>query len=457
MMSMTKKIPNIYRRLLLIFLVLSMTLTLSAQFGGGQGTEDDPYIISTHEHLNNINITDDHGVYRYYIYHFLQNQDIIFTEEMFQEGSIYYNEGTGWETIGKSTSRFTGQYDGAGYEIANIVINRPSNGQGLFGYGNEAVLKNIRVTNIVINSAGDSGGVIGRIDGCQVINCFSSGTITVTNRQTGGLVGYIGTGSIITDCYSSAEVRGVTRLGALVGRALGNSQINSSFSAGSVQGGSVSGGIVGFLESGTVNNSYSFAEVTVTTNQGGGVVGTAAGNSAVINSYAAGSVNGTGGGLIGQGGTATNSYWDTEATGKDNSAGGAGAMGRLTRQMIYPYGENTFTDWDFDDIWVHDEDFEHEVNPGNNEGYPYLHFQDFGPDIIIDPPVVSIEITEIDGTDRVRISWEAVENAQSYKIYAVDALTDEDWGDPIAVTDRTEYITTVNSSQFFYVVASADE
>ncbi|MBN1198970.1 MAG: T9SS type A sorting domain-containing protein, partial [Bacteroidales bacterium] len=76
---------------------------------------------------------------------------------------------------------------------------------------------------------------------------------------------------------------------------------------------------------------------------------------------------GTSGGLIGtgSGGLAPNSYWDTETSGKSTSSGG---LGRTTAQMTWPYDVNTFTGWNFINIWAADDDYT------KNNGYPFLGY-----------------------------------------------------------------------------------
>ena len=93
----------------------------------------------------------------------------------------------------------------------------------------------------------------------------------------------------------------------------------------------------------------------------GGLVGFAW-SSNITDSYATGSVTGTGaqvGGLVGYDyhSTITNSYWDTETTERNSSAGGG--LGKTTEEMMT---KETYTDWDFEEIW--------KINEGND--YPKL-------------------------------------------------------------------------------------
>ena len=55
-----------------------------------------------------------------------------------------------------------------------------------------------------------------------------------------------------------------------------------------------------------------------------------------------------------------------EASGLTDSEFGEG---RSREEMTYPYGENTFVDWDFRRVWGADK------NHSINSGYPYLRME----------------------------------------------------------------------------------
>ncbi len=72
-----------------------------------------------------------------------------------------WNQGEGWKPIGSHRSRFTGNYNGAGFVIKGLKINRPDgDAQGLFGCL-EGSVQSLGLKNI--NIQGDSGvGGLGR-------------------------------------------------------------------------------------------------------------------------------------------------------------------------------------------------------------------------------------------------------------------------------------------------------
>ena len=132
-----------------IFLLLcSMTAALSAQtFGGGSGTQSDPYKISTPAHLkelatwvNQNPVTDKTK---------LQVENFISYGKYFiQTGPIDMAEVTDFEPIGKySSTAFAGHYDGQNYPIKNLKFNNTSSHIGLFGVAIGAEFKRIRMVS----------------------------------------------------------------------------------------------------------------------------------------------------------------------------------------------------------------------------------------------------------------------------------------------------------------------
>ena len=232
-----------------------------------------------------------------------------------------YRENGGWTPIGTANYEFSGIFDGNGYKVKNLYINRADeNYQGLFGYSGQATFSNLGIENANIITHGISGGLVGRGKSSTITNCYSTGNIT-TQGISGGLVGH-GNSSTITNCYSSGNVTGQSTSGGLVGH--GNSStITNCYSSCNVvmsgKNGSV-GGLVGIGNNSTITNCYSTGGVSsivtnVTGNHVGGLVGR--GNSSTImNSYSTGNVSAEGGvfgavaGLIGycERANITNSY-----------------------------------------------------------------------------------------------------------------------------------------------------
>jgi len=312
----------------------------------GSGTAADPYQITSPSELywlvhstvfENNNLS---GI------HFLQTQNINLSS------AASWDNGKGWLPIGKRNgTSFSGTYNGNGKLISGLFINRTDenmdDGIGLFGSTHQA---NIHDLGLIL--ANVSGGL-----------------------NVGGLAGH-NNATTITNCFVDGAITGLYNTGGLVGENKSYSAITASYSAGSVSStGNYVGGLVGLNnDHSSIVNCYSTAHVAGEAGNVGGLAGDLYGSSSVSYCYSMGAVTGsynTTGGLLGYiwSGTASNSYWDTESSGRTTSWGGSGVMGRTTAQMTFPYASNTYTGWDFTNVWVADDDYT------MNNGYPYFTWQ----------------------------------------------------------------------------------
>jgi uncharacterized repeat protein (TIGR02543 family) len=229
---------------------------------------------------------------------YLLTNDLDSTTAGYEElASETANEGKGWEPIGTFDNPFTWTFDGQGYEIRDLFINRPDeNDVGLFGYvGWGGVIKNLGVVNVTVTGQWSVGGLVGRnSDYGTVSNSYSTGSVSGDN-YVGGLVGGNYYGGNVTHSYSTGSVTGNLRVGGLVGGNYGI--VSNSYSTGNVSGDDYVGGLVGYSYA-SVSNSYSTGNVT--------------GNEDV-------------GGLVGYNqGSVSNSFWDTKTSGQATSDGGTG-------------------------------------------------------------------------------------------------------------------------------------
>jgi len=156
--------------------------------------------------------------------HILMN-DLDSTSPGYEElASPTANQGKGWEPIGfvrdfipstPSTGcsqptvadepdwwdEFTGTFDGQGYEIRDLFINRPVDDRvGLFGYVYEgSIINNVGAVNVTVTGSMQVGGLVGYSSG-TVSNSYSTGKVT-GNRYIGGLIGQNSGVSIISNSY----------------------------------------------------------------------------------------------------------------------------------------------------------------------------------------------------------------------------------------------------------------
>jgi hypothetical protein len=238
-------------------------------------------------------------------------------------GSETANQGEGWQPIGTSDDGFIGSFDGQGYEIRDLFINRPDEDYvGLFGeVGQEGVTKDISVVNLTVIGDHYVGGLVGHTEGTAT-NCYAAGRVT-GQEHIGCLVGH--NGGIVSNSHSSGSVIGDSRVGGLVG--WNQATLSDSYATCSVTGNSSVGGLVGdnWHYKGSVSNSYSTGTV-IGGRRVGGLVGLNDYGS-VTHSYSIGRVRGESdvGGLVGYNkGTVSNCLWDIQTSQQVSSDGGTG-------------------------------------------------------------------------------------------------------------------------------------
>ncbi|MCT7520348.1 beta strand repeat-containing protein, partial [Aliarcobacter cryaerophilus] len=282
----------------------NVTKLSNTLFEDGFGTTLNPYKITNWTQLQNIN--NSNILTKNYYFNLLNNLSSS-TSDYTNLASNTANGGLGWNPIGDSSNMFNGTFDGLGFTISNLYINRPTqNFVGLFGYTNNATIKNIGLKDVNITGSVYVGGLVGYNDG------------TISNS------------------YATGSVNGDYSIGGLVGINEGG-RISNSYASGTVGGDSYVGGLVG-INSGTITNSYASGNVIAQYNPVGGLVGYNDGT--ISNSYTSGNVTGQSevGGLVGYNNRAiSNSFYDnTKFSGDGVGAGTQTGVTRLTtEQMSY--------------------------------------------------------------------------------------------------------------------------
>lgn len=315
---------------LLILIILLTTSTTYGQFAGGNGTEENPYEISTIDDLQEvINHTDAH---------FIQTNDIDAGE------TEQWNEGKGFEPI----NNFTGSYNGNGYKINDLTIDRPEGSRASMFQSvlQSGVLKNIHTRNVQIRSSSGAAGITG-INYGVITHSSATGTAKA-DRKAGGIAGRNDASGEIHQSFASVDVTSnIDRAGGFVGQ--NNGLIKNAYAMGTVKG-------VG------PNNHMP---------RSGGFVGTLVEGS-IINSYASGKVIGQNPSLGGFYGFITeakiiNSYWNTETSSQSGNSSvpddsEVSLQGLTVAEMIQ---KEVFGDWDFDTVW--------QIKEGAGQAsYPYL-------------------------------------------------------------------------------------
>jgi len=338
-----------------------------------------------------------------------------------------WNGGAGFEPIGSSTTPFQGKFDGKGYTITGLFINRPTtNYVGLFGYVKcdetytDVYVKNVTLESVDITGQNHVGGAIGRAitDGSESAKqTYSEIHITGTvegNDYVGGVFGSISgdwsydTGSLVDKCTSSCTVTALDdKAGGFVG-SVSYLAIERCRASGAVSGDSYVGGFGGDITSWTysrIRKCGATGNVTCTgTSNAGGFggamsgIGDAAANALFEDCYAQGNVSGdqnvggfvgglnyleyfkncystghvTGntnvGGFVGydSSGVYKGCCWDTETSGTETACGSGAVTGvtGYTTEELQSVAVIQGEGWAIGRTW--------NVTAGCNSGYPCL-------------------------------------------------------------------------------------
>ncbi|WP_094760257.1 GLUG motif-containing protein, partial [Sedimentisphaera salicampi] len=373
-------------------------------FAAGDGTVNNPYQISTPDHLEAVNIIESSEP---------NNFNYVLTSDIDLKGRTYDRAVIAPDTDNNRDwhqgARFKGILNGNGYSIIGLTIKSDSHDYlALIGrIDDEGEVRNLTIENADIESSRSGFICVGSVAGVnwgiiENVECSGNLTSTSNGKRIGGLCGFNFEGTIencYADCsvlgsdnsinlgglcgwnedgailnsYANSYVIGGKELGGLCGKAKGavfencfaagnvsgygyiggfcglskESYISNCSITGGVSGNVYTGGFIGSASDGYINNSYCQSNVLARFAVGG----FSGGNSAeVTNCYSAGTIEVFGdsgyiGGFCGTNweGSIEHSFWDTEASGMDTSDGGTG----LTTAEMQEQSTFTGAGWDF--------------------------------------------------------------------------------------------------------------
>jgi len=254
------------------FLLFTVAVNpVRAQFAGGSGTEENPWHVATIDQLQKI------GELEYRRGYFIQVANIDASD------TKNWNDGKGFKPIS-----FFGSFDGNGYLISNLYINRKDEDNvGLFGIlggiisaggtgyiSRTGVISRIGLDNVDITGRNYVGGLAGEKSMAKVTSSFVTGYVT-GERQVGGLVGHFETscdGSLpppdkspdILSSYTRVEVSGTEQVGGVSGSFMqtsftaiyyGCGWIHDTYASGRVSGDDMAGGWVGIMDDSRFHSS----------------------------------------------------------------------------------------------------------------------------------------------------------------------------------------------------------
>lgn len=362
---------------------------VTAPFAGGDGTEANPYQISTVRQFD--------AIRNYLSAHFVLVNDI----------DLYGFYTNIWEPIGSQEDPFTGSLDGAGFSVKNISLaNGPyferfdaafvtinsAISVGLFSCATDASFKNLNLEIASCNVTGGPyiffGGLVGYANGCTVDHVRVSGQVlnvtpgTAGRNYYGGAVGGVvgrADSTTITHSHNACDVTvssnfdpgdsgGITGLGGII--AFSSNSGNISAKGDPIYAGGITG------RSATISESYNIGDIVISGNgtsaNAGGILGY---GGTVTNCYNIGTVSQTNastsssvGSIVGSSRYSTISSCYGVATVKHATTSGieyyiAGVSKTLTEEDMK--NQSSYDGFDFDSIWTW----------GNLSEYPFPELQ----------------------------------------------------------------------------------
>ena len=203
-----------------------------------------------------------------------------------------YQSGEGWVPIGLEIREFKGAYNGNGFRITGLTINRSAAFQGLFGITVGVKLTGIQLVNCAVTGQAYTGALVGWAqNGTGISLCSASGTVKGT-QHVGGLVGY--NAGTLTRSRSAVDVAGDANVGGVAGYNAGGTIVaceaagSTPDPSGSTYTGRFAGSNSGWIwfssstptggfagsNSGNIRSSYGGGNPA--TNPGGGTISTTA-------------------------------------------------------------------------------------------------------------------------------------------------------------------------------------
>lgn len=287
---------------------------------------------------------------------------------------------TGFEVEYDNGAKFSGEFDGKGFTIKNLVYHSDATNakMGLFKTANDAVIKDLFLDNVDIKSVSERAGLlVGEVDGPTVIENVHITNSKVFgnqgNNSAGGLVGYSKANLEITNVsLIDVEIEGEKQgVGGLIGRATdGIVNFNNIVLDITIKGNNRVGGLIGDttrINGTTVTNVLIIADMTANTQHIGSLFGKGDSSNApgengpgiIIDSVVLitkynGAVNNNIGYIQGDNNTLilSNSYIYNESMAHTQSGGGNSAV--IVVENIHEFYDNAWWTTNLASLTAHD-------------------------------------------------------------------------------------------------------
>ena len=196
--------------------------TVAGSFAGGDGTAKNPYLISDGSELaylmKIINETENESNAATYGKYYKLTSDIYLNDISDYESWDAENAPKNIWTPGGGVFHynhigFAGSFDGQGFDVKGVYVNRKEQYNGLFGYLFNADIKNLNVTHSYINGGQYTAGLAGYARASKrnvtLSGCSVSDTTVVGSSSVGGVFGYVESynkRTVVEKCSSDAIV-----------------------------------------------------------------------------------------------------------------------------------------------------------------------------------------------------------------------------------------------------------
>ena len=231
----------------------------------GKGTEAEPFILKTAEHLewfrDYVNVGKSSACAKIAD----DVEEIDMSTVCHKADAEKQVAELSWTPIGNYSKQYQGTFDGNGKTIRNLFISSTSNEIGFFGYAADCRIKNITFDNAKVkgNDNCSTGILAGCAGSCVIENIKTTENCSVEGQyETGGIAGRAN--GNISNCENHAIVKGLHSVGGIVGICFDSeNSITSCANYGEITGTEdFVGGIIGYFGEGSLQNSANNGNIT---------------------------------------------------------------------------------------------------------------------------------------------------------------------------------------------------
>lgn len=334
--------------------------TFSVGFSGGNGSLNNPFLISNMVELTLLADSINNGN-TYTGKHIALTSDVDLAN-------------ANWKPMGTKENPFKGTFDGKNHAVTGFAIVTENDHVGFFGYVSKATIKNLTVKNGTVTGRSFVGGIVGGAESAKILGCKNGLAIqaigiagNTSSGYAGGISGAIYGVTKIDSCINTGSVKCKTLYaGGIVGACFTGQEKSNSDNSYIANCSNLAviyssqdnvGGIVGGISTGSyvpIYNCFNTQKISSSSGCVGGIVGI--GNTAIIeNCYNTGAISAKRkktGGILGSGTfTLVSNCYNTglvsvtETTEKDTREGISGIAESMDGKISNCYYlENTGTD-----------------------------------------------------------------------------------------------------------------